>query len=535
MGTTTSYVPYDYRRVCDLCGNLFNISRMHKQGPYTYCDAHAGERTNEELDRANARQRPFRILPVPNAKPEDLRAPDVFEAEESVIFDLVGACRAGSSRYLQVLSGSPAPIPYTSDVIPVNAWGIVFYYGLLLRTYPAGHVDVWTAKATAALRAAADTLRALQTLTGSRATNSFYGGFLASGGTNYYAEDTAVAGLAMLYAYRALGGIEYLAAARAAANFLRNLQAIGSNGTNFTSSDAAGTSRLYTGGITNYVVNFAGFFSDHRLYPSMLLALRFWSELKTTDGDQAIGATAAIASEFDTAPSRLLSLCMGDLRSFWEDGTFDAIRLDVRTGLSATTPAECFNAFPAAKAHTPVVGTGAWEYQDGASATGTTITAMNFAKALSALYAVDGLTEQLEAVDDWLQTFTSNSTYETGTGVPTRTLQHVTTGTYDPSVTLAKYLLVRDASASYAAIKKNASSLYDWGAFGLMSPLWATRRALAFKNARYNACLDRRRFSDGLPSDGYWDDRGIQRGRQGLTWQTSFEESPLEHGSGVQF
>ncbi len=535
MGTTTSYVPYSYRRICDLCGVLHSITDMHKQGPYVYCSDHAGERTSEELDRANARQRPFRVLPVPNAKPEDLKAPDVFEAEESVIFDLVGACRAGSSRYLQVVSGTPTAIPYTTDVIPVNAWGIVYYYNLLLRTYPRGHVDVWTTKATTALTEAAVTLRARQTLTGTRATNSFYGGFLASGATNYYAEDTAIAGLALLYAYRAIGGIENLAAARAAANFLRNLQAIGSNGTNYTSTDSVGTGRLYTGGITNYVWSGAGFFSDHRFYPSMLLALWFWNELRLTDGDQTIGATAVITDEFTTAPARLMSLCMGDLRDFWETGTYDAVKLAIRNGFTATTPAEGFNAYPAVKPHTAITGTGAWEYQDGPSATGTTITAMNFAKALASLYAVDGLTAQITTIDDWLQTFTSNSAYETASSTPARTLQRATTGTYDPSVSLAKYLLVRDSSASYAATKKNASSLYDWGAFGLMSPLWASRRANAFKNARFNASLDRRRFSDGLPSDGHWDERGIQRGRQGLTWQTSFEESPLEHGSGVQF
>lgn len=533
MSTTTGYVPYDFRRCCDLCGNLYNISKMYKKGPYVYCLDHAGERIAEELDRGNARQRPFRILPVPNAKPEDLGQPDTFETEESTIYALLDLTRAAGARYAQVASGMATALPNAADVIPVNAWACRHYYDLSLATYPRGHTDVWHAQALARLRTSADVILALQTVSGTRATNSYYGGLLATGASYYYSEDAMIGGLAFLYAYRTLGDLKYLYGARAAASFLRNMQAVGSNGVNFTSSDSSGLARLYTGGITNFVSTQTGFYTDHRFYPSSLLALQFWNELKLTDGDQSLGATAAITSEFTTAPSKLLSACMADLRTFWQTGTYDAVALTVRTGFSATTPAECFNAFPAAKSFAGVTGTGAWEYQDAASATGTTITAMNFAKGMAGMYAVDGLSDQVKAIDDWMQTFTSNATYETAASTSAYTLARATTGTYDPTVAPAKYLLVRDSAASYAATKKNASSLYDWGAFGLLSPLWATRRALAFKLARNAACQDRRRLSDGQPSDGFWDDRGFQRGRQGLTWQSNFSET-LEHGSGVQ-
>lgn len=527
MGTTTSYVPYDYRRVCDLCGNLYNRSRLSKQGRYMYCDAHKGERINEQLDRANARQKPFRILPVPNAKPEDPIAPDVFEAEESTIFSLLDFVRAGGARYAQVESGEAAPLPNAADVIPTNGWACWHYYGLAIATYPKGHVNVWQAQALAHLRTAADTVLALQTLMGTRATNAFYGGLLATGASKYYAEDAAVGGIAFLYAYRALGDLKYLWAARNAASFLRNLQAIGKYGTNFTSSDAAGTARLYTGGITSLVSTTAGFYSDHCFYPSSLLALWFWNELRLTDGDQSLGATTA-ATGFDTAPAQLLAACMADLRSFWATGTYDVTTLDVRTGFSATTPSEFFNAYPQVKPNTDVNGTGSWEYEDGFASNGTTITGLNFAKALASLYAIDGLTDQVTAIDNWLQTFTSNPSFETPAVSSAQTLQHATTGTYDPTLGIAQLLLVRDPT-TFAPTAKNGGSLYDWGAFGLVSPIWSRRRGQSLKNGRYQAALERQRFRDGLASDSYWDDRGFLRGRQGLSYQTGFREV-LAHG-----
>lgn len=535
MGTTTAYVPYDYRRLCDLCGNLYNISKMYRKGPYTYCLDHAGERISEELDRGNARQRPFRILPVPNAKPEDQGQPDVFESEESAIFTLINAARAGGARYLEVVSGTPGVLALAADVIPTNAWAAMHYYNLALATYPRGHVDVWHAQALADLRAVADVVLALQTTTGSVATNAYYGGFLASGSNFYYSEDASIAGLAMLYAYRLLGDLKYLYAARAAASFLRNLQAIGSHGTYYTSSDAAGQNRLYTGAVTNFV-NAAAFFADHRFYPSGLMALWLWNELRLTDGDRTIGASATIAGAFTAVPAKLMTACMADMRTFWEAGTFDNTLLKIVNGFTGASPHECFNAFPAFKPNTSsigayITGTGSWIYQDAAT-TGTAITALNWAKGIASLYAVDGLSAQVTALDDYLQTFTSNPAYQTGVASE-GSLAHAVTGTYVASTAPAKFLLVRDASNGYSAIAKNGSGLYDWGAFGLMSPIWASRRAYAFKLARNAACLPQRRLSDGLPTDGNWDDRGFQRGRQGLTWQTSFLEA-LDHGSGVQ-
>lgn len=531
MSTITGYVPFDYRRVCDGCGNLYNRSKLTKNGPYLLCPDHAGERIAETLDRLNARQRPFRVLPVPNAKPDDERAPDVFEGETSQVFALLDKVRAGGGRYLQVKSGSPTPLVNAADALSTNTWAMWFYYALATATYRKGHKDEWHDQALVRLRETGDALLARQSLTGTRATNSFYGGFLATGTTTYFMEDAAVGGLGLLYAYRSLGDIKYLWGARNAASFLRNLQAIGSNGVHFTSSDPFGTARLYTGGITNAVYSGAGFYSDHRFFAASLLALRFWFELKLTDGDQSLGATAAIAGDFTTAPSALLTTAMADLRDFWETGTYDTVTLDVRTGLSTTTPAEFFNAYPGLKPNTSVMGSGSWEFYDNGATSGTQITAGSIAKGLASLYAVDGQTSQVTTIADWLQSFTSNATYATPAASSELSVQHATTGTYDATLGIAKLLLVRDSANNYAATKQNAGSLYDWGAFGVLAPLWSARYNFGFKTGRYQSALGRRRLSDGLPSDGEWYESGLLRGRTGLTYQTSFLET-LEHGGG---
>lgn len=526
MADTSTYVPYDYRRLCDVCGELRNRSKLRKLIDIWVCEDHPNERRPQTLDDINAKQKPFRILPIPEAKPLQRIGPDVFYTEESEIFNLLDV--ANGARYVQVISGQPIPLANNADTIPATSWAAIYYYGLAAPTWKTGLNNAFLAIAKTRLRSAADTLLALQVTAGSRATSSYYGAFLGSGASVYYTEDTITAGLAALYAYRVLGDLKYLYAARAGASYLRNVQAIGSCGVNFTSTDSGGASRLYTGGLADQVSTVTGFFSNHLFFPSSLLALRFWTELTTTDGDQQIGATATIASEFSVIPQQLMSQSIADLRSFWLNGTFDVTQKAVITGLSATTPAEYFNAYPASKPNFTVTGDGSWDYQDAGASSGTLVSAINFAKALSALFFVEGYSTQVQQVDAWLQTFASNPTYQTAANTSPIALARATTGTYDPTQGVAQLLQVR-ASGTLAATALNGGSLYDWGAFGLLAPIWSKQRGGTLNLARDNAVKSRRRLSDGLISDGYWYDVGFYRGRQGLSFQTFFTET-FTHG-----
>lgn len=524
--TTDKYSPYP--RVCDVCGQLRSIATMRKLDGITFvCDKHTQERTRIMLDVLNAHARPPQTWPVKNPKPQDPNYPNSLEADEGALFAFIDRQIEARRRYEIVVNGTAPDTTISGTVTITLAWIARYLYGLiqenrLTALIPQAQVDI---------RVCANVLLSRQfgsptgiTPSATRDSSAFYGGVLESGTTVYRTDNVAAAGLAMLYAYRVTGTLRYLVGARAAASFLRNVQAIGSNGTHYTSSDSAGTARLYTGSLASQVSSVAGFFSNSLFYPSSLIALELWKELTTTDGDQLIGASSAVTG-FTSIPEKLMSESIADLRACWTNGIMDSTGTVVN-GLSSTTPREFFNAYPATKTNFPsITGTGMWEFVDGTASTGTQVTGQNFARALSSLYAYEGATSQITVILNWLRSFSSNASFETADGISTASLARATTGTYDPTVTLTTVLTVRDSSASYAATATNGSSLYDWGVFGLLSALLAATNLTSLKNSRLNALNLTQRFSDGKPSDAVYD-RIELRGLSGLTYQTAFASDP---------
>lgn len=515
--TTYRYEPRNFRRVCDVCGLLRNFSEMHKQDELWVCTYDAGERVRTELDRGNANQRPFTIKPVPYPKPQSDYYPNLLETDDAAVFNFLAQQVTARCRYELVQSGH-AVAPVLGDSLPALSWAARYFYDLIQENDPSRRLLIPDAKVYLAQIAAYVTTRQQGfglSSTSTRANDAFYGGFLEPGATTWTTNDTASCGLALLYAYRVLGNLSYRDGARAAASYLRNVQAIGSNGTNYTSTDAAGSGRLYTGSLASEVSTASGFYSNSLFYPSALLALEFWNELKTTDGDQSVGATGT-PTGFSTIPAQLLSLSITDLRDCWSTGITDSTGTLVN-GLSSTTPAEFFNAFPAVKPNfTLLGGTGLWEYADAA---GTEISSQNFSQALSSLYSYEGATSQVTAISDWLRSFTSNADFETPANTSIPVLYRGTTGTYDPTIAPATLLTVR---ASGGAVKVNGSSLYDWGSFGLLSRLWASRNKGSFMQSRLYPLNIVQRYFDGNANDGLTSDRIILRGESGLTFQTAF-------------
>ena len=524
--TTVRYRPRDYRRVCDICGNLRNISDMHRQDELWVCTYDAGERVRTELDRGNARQRPFTIKPVPYPKPQDNFYPNLLETDDAAVFNFLSQQVAARCRYEKVQSGAA---PYTSagEALTGLSWAARYYYDLIQENSRRLLID----KAKTLLGTIADYITTRQRGFGlvpgvARATDPWWGGFLESGATSYITADTASCGLALLYAYRVLGTASYLAGARGAASYLRNVQAIGRYAIQHTSGNSSGTSYLYTGAVCSQVSTTVGidpgelFYSNHLFYPGDLTTLEFWNELKLTDGDQTIGSTGTGGDAFASVPSQLLSQSITDMRDCWSTGITDK-NGTLTNGLSSDSPREFFNAYPATKTgFTSVTGTGLWEYADGPSATGTQISSQNFALALSSLYNYEGASEQVTTISDWLRSFTSNEDFETSSDVSTATLYQSTTGEYDPTLTISTLLTVRDADEGYAAIQTNGSSLYDWGAFGLLSRLWASRNTGSFRQSRLYPLNTVQRYFDGNATDTATD-RIILRGLSGLTLQTA--------------
>lgn len=519
--TTDKFSPYP--RCCDVCGQLRSINTMRKLDGITWvCDKHQGERTSIMLDTLNAHARPPQTWPNENPKPQNPLYPNSLEGDEGELFNFIDQQIQNQARYEAIASGDGAPI--SMDIVPTMGWAARYLYKLIFQnTRPTRFIT----RGKVLLAQAADYLLTRQqgsptgiVTTSTRASDAFFGGFLETGASFWITNDTAASGLALLYAYRILGSTKYLIGARSAASYLRNVQGIGQFGTHYTSSDSAGTARLNTGGLASQIWSGAGFYSSHAFYPNSLLTLELWKELTTTDGDQSLGATVAVTG-FDQIPAQLMSLSITQLRTLWESGVRDSVG-ETFTGLSATTPREFFNAYPAAKPNFNIAGTGRWEFFDGAASTGTQVTAMNFATGLGSLYAYEGASTQATTVLEWLWTFASNEDFETADNTSTAALLRETTGDYDSTVALSTLLTVRDADDSYAAIAENGSSLYDWGAYGVLSPLWANQNLTTFKNGRVKALNIQDRYQDGLPRDGLFRDRIQLRGLSGLTYQTAF-------------
>jgi hypothetical protein len=269
------------------------------------------------------------------------------------------------------------------------------------------------------------------------------------------------------------------------------------------------------------------FYSNHLFYPSGLVALEFWNELKTTDGDQSIGATTAV-NGFDTIPAQLLSQSITDMRDCWETGIQTATTVVVN-GFSTTTPKEYFNAYPAVKfGFDSISGTGLWEYADGNSADGTAITSQNFALALSSLFAYEGKSTQVTTILAWLRAFSSNADLETPDNTSPSVLARSTTGDYSPTLTLSTLLTVVDTT-------ENGSSLYDWGAFGMLSPLLAATDMTSFKSSRLGPLNIRQRYDDGTRNDGLEYDRIELRGLSGLSYQSAFSSDTNDAGGPTSF
>jgi hypothetical protein len=175
-----------------------------------------------------------------------------------------------------------------------------------------------------------------------------------------------------------------------------------------------------------------------------------------------------------------------------------------------------------------VIGTGLWEYVDGDE--GTQISSQNFGQALSSLFNYEGASSQVTTISDWLRAFTSNPDFETPDNTSTAVLYRSTTGTYDPTICLATLLQVRDPD-DLTDTKINASSLYDWGAFGLMSRIWASRNKGSFRTSRLYPLNTVQRFFDGNFNDGLTSDHVILRGLSGLTLQTAFASDTVNPSS----
>jgi hypothetical protein len=457
--TTTSYVPRDFRRVCDQCGDLFNRSQLHRRRNWIFCSdcESKGTRIIEEENDEIARQRPFRILPVPNPKPLLIDNLYSYVGEEGILFDFI-------------VSTSPARSPGGANDPLAAAWAAAYLSDVVNQNSAVSLTNrpqAWVASAKTKISSLLTYLLSQQTgsPTGPVATTQDprYGGFLVTG--VYTPSLATAAGLAFIKAYQATGNVGYLAAANRVATFLRHLQCGDIQVTQHTVYPSSG-SPYHVGGLAANVNDSTGFQSIvYNLQD--VYAVVFLKALAAVVGASTTYGDAASTSFFTASTQASLTTMISELTTFAETGPKDSAHGDANTpGLSATAPKVTYGAYLSTGA-----GTGTW----GSPATvpGSTI-----AMSVAGCYAANGADATVTAMLAWLAAGTSNAANRTPTTNTAQQTLDAITGTYNPATAPATSLT---ASAPFT---EATGALYDLASLGVLAPVLSGTNAAALRTAR---------------------------------------------------
>lgn len=462
---------------------------------------------------------------------------DIYSVE-GVIFDFLtnqpttdsgwtGGRRLGAAPGLQFRALGWQQVTQNSYSLEVAGETMRYLYGVITQnTRPSS----WISRAKVKLRELADWMISGQTGFGVSATltksNAIgYGQVFSAIGT--LTADQGRCGLGLLYAYLVLGDVKYLASARAVADYLTNMQSGGllSSGFDPSSTDAAGANPINYGTWTRTALSSGNAF-DHVYQPDSLVCLEFLKRLYDVVGDELHGADTTITGQFTQVPQQLLSVSMANARAFWATGCFDAVVGSTVNGFTITTPREFFNSFPTTKL-AGAAGTGSWQYQNGPSATGTLLTAYNYAVALRALYAYEGYSATVAALWSWLMGFTSNHAFQPTTTSLAQDAPTVLSnnGTYNPKLCLSGLLQVR-ATGTLATVAMNGSGTYDVRCAGALAAIQGSQDPGSLDTAKDF-------FSTGRQTNAIDYDRGIGSSTTYLMMQLNCGLSGQASGASV--
>ncbi len=474
----------DYWRTCDLCGRPRTRAQIQVRDNIAICYIHPGFRTARELDKLVAKRKPVTIKPVKGQKP--FAYAPTYAVEEAQILDLV--CSVAPYETRDVTSDGAGGI--TGDrSYQAAGWAIVY----LLALYDEGRRPLaWRTQALVKAKELGDFLISLQygngkspTLT--KSTTVLYGAldlfWIATGSTGEaQAQDQGIAAVAFARLFQVTAQEKYRNAAKLTAHVMTNMTAL-----ELLSSSP--TVRHY--GAPAHVYFNSGAFFDVNFYPGDLVCLWGLTLILAIAGDGTYGADTTLSGLYASAPQRLLSTTIAQIRAFWLNGSGDAT---ITTGLSSATPRQLF---------IPDTGFGAqWA--------GTSALSANWAAGLRSLFETEGISAQVADCWDFLVGFSSAASFETTTGTSTRVLLAGATGTYDPTIAPATTL---DLSAA-----KNGSSFYDYGAAGLLAPIQASRGPAGLSLMKETLGTQRTRYFEGSPRDSRADYLG-RLGRSGLSFQ----------------
>lgn len=429
-------------------------SDLHRKGPWIFCwDCDApGDRIREQEDAAIARQRPFRFLPVPNAKPQDYSNPYNWQAEEAQIFNLIASASPGNTPGAgpSVFAAGPAAA-YMADVVTQG-------------TRPAAWIA--TAKTSVVTNVAYLLTQQGGAPTGPiiAAADARYGGVKSSSST-YSAHATIGAGIAFVKAYVAIGTPDYLAAANRCATYLRRSQCGDVQATKHTVFPLGGAP-YHVGGIDASVADATGLQSGSFLIDDGW-ALVFFAALGAVVGLSATYGDAAATTAFTAATQATLSTMIVELASFLEAGPFDSAASGAKVSpLSTTAPKSTYAAFLSDGS-----GSGSW-------GSPSTVTGIGIATALAGLFAVNGSDGTVTGVLAWLAAIAPNPANATpAANSPQQTLSGIT-GTFSPATSPAT------SYVTAAPFTEATGALYDLGALGVLAPVLNSTNVAALKNSR---------------------------------------------------
>jgi hypothetical protein len=474
------FEPGQFLRPCDTCGIRFRANELVRGSDGHFrCRRWCAEQTQLDRDRiAAASDRRREAPPPPYGVPYTFG--DAYE-QEGILFNFLanqpvvdpgwpGGRRLGAAPGTVFRPMGWAQLSATTRTAISGGETMRYLYQIIVENQ---RPTSWITRARQKLGELGDWIIRQQDGFGINPTdtksNSGSFGSVPLGNRTLLAADHGRLGLGQVYAYQILGDAKYLASARAIADFITNLQQGGLLTSNFSSSDAAGTTPVNYG-TWSRSVDFVGISFEHVYQADSLVCLEFLQALMAVTGDELHGADTTLFGTYTQAPQQLLSVSMANARAFWQVGAFDSYTGTTLTGLSSTTPRELFNSYPVVKpGWSP--GSGAWEFQDGPAATGTLITAVYLAAALRALYSYEGLSANVANVWSWLMGFTSNPAYQPTTTSLSQDEPAALgiAGTYNPKLSLSSLLQVRTTGG--AATAMNGSSVYDFRCAGYLSPI----------------------------------------------------------------
>jgi hypothetical protein len=411
----------DYLRSCDYCGRLVLRSTMVKKDNYLACKDDARGRERVTLDKANAANVvPRRWKPAKSRLSDRDNEIDAYQDDEAVAFNALavdgwigadGVFRQGAAPYEYIDysgpgHGQPTPIPTgLTETARCAGWTIDYLYKVLVENKrPAS----WLANATRKITELGTWLLANQF--GGSATATVYGGFPRDGQAGstatIWAEDQGVALLGLVRAFQVSGNMSYMLGARRAATCLRRLQCGGLRTTGYLSGDLSGgifqvgpfpTNMVATSPFTTTTAVSTDF------YAGDLCACEGLDALRTVDGDSTYGDATAVG-EFASPTAATLSTMISQARNWWGAGAKDLNNVIV-VGLSATTPFEFYRVGTSTLPIQPF-----WNYKWSTFTNGY-VTSLNIAKALRAIFILEGLTSQVTSVNAWLRALPNDQTF----------------------------------------------------------------------------------------------------------------------------